>query len=280
LVVSPKKKAILFATSLLLVSTILVGSAVATTNSALQPFLRGEGFAKERSLTRGDYVSLAVMVGTEQDGQLQPIQGATVGLTRANETASIASKQTDERGVAVFELKRGSYDIHVESTKGNATQHVGLGRSMRMGVAFDAEGTPHWQTVDHRELERRGDHKHLMVRVGEAQDGARPQPIEGATVKIYKIEADNSTTFLEEKKTGPRGFVDFNLPRGGYLVKVETLNATGEQRVRLQGDLVVGAIVDGDHIEWRVQRPDSHDFQRPPPRAPPRGPGPGGPGPR
>src|SRR5687768_12632781 len=116
MVLSPKKKAIAFAATLLLVSTVLVGSAVATTNSALQPFLRGEGFAKERSLTRGETVSLAVMVGSEADGELKPIPGATVSIRRANQTDVVASKQTGDNGVAVFELKRGSYDIQVEAS--------------------------------------------------------------------------------------------------------------------------------------------------------------------
>lgn len=269
---SPKKKALVFAASLVLVSTLLVGSAVATTNSALQPFLRGEGFAKERSLTRGEFVSLALQVGQEQDGNVTGIPDALVQVFGPNATEVLAEKRTGPEGGVVFELKRGSYDLLINSSAGETTKHVGLGHSLRMAVVFDAEGNAHWESVEHKQLERRGEHKHLLVRVGEVRDGERPAPVEGATIKVYRLEGAQKGDLVDQGTTGPRGFAAFNLPRGGYLIQLESENASSEHRIRLQGNLAVGAVIDGEDVEWRVERPDSHDFQRPTSR--PRGGGP------
>jgi hypothetical protein len=256
---SPKNKAFVFAGALLLVSTVLVGTAVASTNSALQPFIRGEAFAGERSLTRGHHAALAVRVGQEKDGELKAVPNALVRLSSASSDS--VEKRTDARGAAVFELKPGSYVVEVSIGAANASHEFVLAKSMLLGVAFDAEGVAHWRSVDHGQVERRGEISKLLVRVGEVR-GGRPAPIANATVQVYRVAKDNATTTLvAEGKTGPRGFADFALPRGGYMIKIQANGVSGDHRLWLKGDQAVGALVTGDHIEWRVGGHDGKDVR-------------------
>src|SRR5688572_31507526 len=70
MVMTPKAKAFTFAAALLLVSSIMVGTSIATTGSALRPFAAGEGYAEERSLTRGHHFALGIVVQEIVAGEL------------------------------------------------------------------------------------------------------------------------------------------------------------------------------------------------------------------
>src|SRR5688572_28473691 len=181
-----KTKAFTFAAGLLLVSSIMVGTAIASTGTSLSPFARGADFAKERSLTRGQFVALGVNVGQMVDGELQPLAGATVTLSRPDHNDSIESKQTDAKGVAIFEIKPGAYEINVTSGDLVPSDKGGVGHSMRVGVYFDEDGQAHWKEAAHKELERRGDQSGVMVRISRNESG-RPVPVPNATVSIYSV---------------------------------------------------------------------------------------------
>ncbi|MBI2076890.1 MAG: hypothetical protein HYT80_00765 [Euryarchaeota archaeon] len=267
---TPKTKAFAFAGGLLLLSTIMLGTSLASTGTALAPFMRGDAYGHERGMARGHFHGLGLKVGQMVDGELKPLEGATVVVARmgVDRAASnpVATKETDGRGVAIFQLKPGAYKIAVTKDRLTATYDLRLQTSVHLMLAFDSDGTPHWRQENHRQLERRGDMAGLLVRVGENQSGERV-PVEGAKVQVYRINDDNTTTLVSENTTGPRGFVAFQLHKGPYLVKVSTDDVSGEHRLRLFGDTAAGVLIDGDEMHWRVGKSDAHRCtDSPPPR--------------
>jgi hypothetical protein len=273
---TPKAKAFTFAASLLLVSSIMVGTSIATTGSVLRPFAAGEGYAEERSLTRGHHVALGVVVREIVDGEPQPVAGAAVSVARPGQDV-IANKTTDSEGVAVFELRPGAYDVLVTYGDLNATQKVAVGQSMRVAVVFDGSGESRWAEKDHKQMERRGETAPLAVRVMRNEtDG--PVPVEGAIVKVYSLGDDGARELVEEATTGARGFVNFELHRGRYVVNITAGDVSAEKETQVRGASAIGMLIDGDEVQWRTGRmPEGQDHgkgppsDRPSPSRPPHG---------
>lgn len=251
---SPRKKAFAFAGTLLLVSLVLVGTSVASTGSALRPLLTGQQYGHERGLARGHHVALAVRVGQVVDGEVQPVEGATVAILRMSAdrapTEPVATKSTGPRGAAVFDLKPGAYQILV--TKGTLTSEhtVRLRHSLLASVVFDENGTPHWTEKRHGDLERRGESTSLLVRVFKNDSGNRV-PVQGAEIKVYRI-TDKGNEFVANMTTGPRGAAAFQLHKGPYHVEAQVGDVSGEYNLRLQGPKVLGVMVDGDDMHFRL----------------------------
>ena len=260
---TPTSKAFAFAGGLLLVSTIMLGTSIASTGTALRPFMNGESYGHERGMARGHFHGLGLHVGQMVDGELKPLPGATVVVARMNApngaAEPVATKETNDRGVAVFQLRPGAYKLAVTKDSLSATYDLRLRDSAQLMLVFDSDGTPHWHQARHRDVERRGDMAGLLVRVGENQSGERV-PVEGAKVEVHKINDDGTTTLVAENTTGPRGFAAFHLAKGPYLVKVSTEDVSGEHRLRLFEDAAVGVLIDGDEMHWRVGKSDAHRY--------------------
>jgi hypothetical protein len=237
---STRSKAFAFSALLVLVSGAFVATAVASTSSALAPLRRGDDYALERSLSRHG-VTLGVIVGAIADGKPGPAVGADVTLTPAAGGGSrVAQKEADENGHAVLRVPRGAYTLTVAYAGYEASREVALREDQRMVVYFDEAGTAYWQDVAHRQLERQGETKALLVRLGARSADGNTTPVEGATVRVYRVlpDGDRAPTdeFTQEKQTGPRGAAVFQLHQGAYDVEVSWRNETGTQRVALRQD--------------------------------------------
>ena len=277
MVLTPKAKAFTFAASLLLVSTVMVGTSIATTGSVLRPFAAGEGYADERSLTRGHHLALGIVVREIAAGQLQPVVGATVVVGKPGNQDPIASKETDAEGIAIFELRPGAYEINVTHGAKNTTEKVAFGHSQRVTITFDEAGEAEWQEKDHKSMERRGESAPLAVRVMQ-NTSEGPVPVDGAVLRVYSVKDDGSRELVAEGETGPRGYENFQLHHGDYVLNVTVGNVSAEKQGTLSGPTAVGVLIDGDDVEWRVGKMhegpgDSKKGQgsRPTQTRPPRG---------
>lgn len=267
---TPRQKAFTFAAVLLLVSSAFVVTAAATTEGALRPFLRGDDYGKERSMSRDHHVALGVRVGQLVDGELQPLVGATVavakiGLARPAPSMppqatdvpgevgkTLDARATDDKGIVVFELRRGAYQVIVTSGTFAATAKFPVPFSTRVGVIFDEEGNAHWERHPHKAMERRGDMAGLVVRAGEGAED-RPQPIAGAKVQVYK---DGS--LVQEKATNERGFAPFHITEGTYVVRVTAGGVTGETTITLEKPLSLGALLKDGRFEFKALQAPPH----------------------
>lgn len=268
MVLTPKAKAFTFAASLLLVSTVMVGTSIASTGSALRPFAAGEGYADERSLTRGHHLALGIVVREIIGGESTPVAGATVVVSKPGNQEPIASKQTDAEGVAIFELRPGAYEVNVTHGAKNATEKVPLGHSQRVAIVFDESGEAHWDAKDHKSMERRGETAPLTVRIMEnTSDG--PVPVEGAIIKIYSVKDDGSRELVEEGETGRRGYLNFQLHHGKYVLNVTAGSVSAEKEGMLSGPTAIGVLIDGDDVEWRVGK--MHEERGEPKKGPQNG---------
>lgn len=251
---NPKQKAIAFAASLLLVSTIFLGGAAATTGSSLRPFLTGQEYGEERSMTRGHHVALGLRVGQLVGDEVEPLAGAQVTIARPGTDEglerTVMTKATNDRGAVVFELRPGAYKIAVTHGTLVATNDLRLRESARLSLVFDEEGNPHWMRGDHHDMERRGDYAGLLVRVA-ANESGRGVPVPNATVEIFRMN-DGEEVLVDSKLTGPRGFAEFHLHKGRYLVRVSVDDVQGEHGLPLDGPKGMAALIDGDEIRWRV----------------------------
>lgn len=261
---TPKTKALAFAGTLLLISTAMVGTAIATTGTVLSPFARGEDFAHERSMTRGHHAALGLVVVRMVGGELEPVPGALVVVTHPAADAPAVTKTTNERGVAIFDLRPGLYRITVTQGELAATQEFPVRFSVRVGLFFDEDGQPHWRAAPHRDLERRGDTVGLMVRVGENRSGERA-PVQGAVLRIYSLDAEGNRELVAEATTGPRGFAAFQLHRGAYVLNVTAGDVSAERSGVLRAPTGVGILIDGDEVHWRVAQYDPHRSGSPTP---------------
>lgn len=248
---TPKAKAFTFAASLVLVSSIMVGTSIATTGSALRPFAAGEGYADERSLTRGHHVALGVVVREIVAGELQPVVGASVVVGKPGHQDPLASKQTDGEGVAIFELRPGAYQVNVTHGTKNTTEKVPLGHSQRVTIVFDEAGAAEWAEKDHKSMERRGESAPLAVRVMEnGTEG--PVPVDGAVIRVYSIKDDGSRELVADGETSARGYRNVQLHHGTYVLHVAAGNVSAETEVIVSGPTAIGLLIDGEDVDWRV----------------------------
>lgn len=265
---SPKAKAFTFAASLLLVSTVMVGTSIATTGSVLRPFAAGEAYAEERPLTRGHHAAMSVVVSQAVGEQLQPLAGANVTVARPGQEP-VASKQTDAQGTAIFELRPGAYEVLVTSGELNTTRKVVLQHSARVAIVFGEEGSASWTSKDHRSMERRGDSASLAVRVMRNETN-RSVPVEGASIKVYALKDDGSRELVQEGATDARGYISFQLHKGAYVLNVTAGSVTAEREGVLRNQAIVGVLIDGDEVQWRGgQMQDGKPGQDHGPRGPP-----------
>lgn len=251
---TPRRKALAWALGLLTVSTLFLATAVATTDDAIRPLLRGDDYPHERSLTRNG-VALAVRVGAAgDDGEDRggPIEGATVKVfrvTREDQRGELVKEDTtNEKGVALFQLRPGAYRVavvagdHESSSTAFRLQH-----DSRVGVAFDGDGNAHWfGPVNHRDLERRGDPATIFVRVAYNESGNRT-PAEGATVSIY-----HDGEFVVSNTTGPRGWAVFQVRAGAYDVTATYGDAEGTKTIAVRHQATVAFYFDGDEVVSRA----------------------------
>ncbi len=251
MVLTPKAKAFTFAASLLLVSTVMVGTSIASTGSALRPFAAGEGYADERSLTRGHHVALGIVVREIIAGESNPVAGATVVVGKPGNQDPIASKQTDAEGVAIFELRPGAYEVNVTHGEKSATEKVPLRQSQRVAIVFDESGEAHWDAKDHKSMERRGETAPLTVRVMQ-NTSEGPVPVEGAILKIYSVKEDGSRELVDEGETSRRGYLNFQLHHGKYVLHFTAGDVSAEKEAVLSGPTAIGILIDGDDVQWRV----------------------------
>lgn len=269
---TPKTQAFAFAATLLIASTALVGTSIATTGSVLRPFALGEDYAQERPMTRGQHAALGLRVGQQVGDEIRPIAGATVVVARLGAPEAtdsiVATKETNDRGRVIFDLRPGAYQIGVTHGSLMAEHRIRLGQSLRLDLVFDAEGTPHWREAPHREMERRGELVDLLVRVFQNESGS-PAPVANATVQVYRYQDRNTTVYVGEMKTGPRGAALFHLHRGAYLIKVIVGDVTGEKSLRIQEDVVAHALLDGDTVHWRAGHPQGSPSRSPSPTSRP-----------
>jgi hypothetical protein len=248
---SPKAQAFAFAASLVLVSTAMVGTSIATTGSVLKPFADGEDYAEERPLTRGHLVALSVVVREVDDEELEPVEGALVSVVRPGAADHpVATKATGEKGVAVFELKPGAYEIRVQHGEASAVEKVPVKDSMRVAVMFDGDRA-HWTSADHRSMEKRGGTVQLAVKVA-ANTTEGWQPVEGAVVTVFRLNDEGERELVATGETGPRGAETFQLHRGRYVVNVSTAGYSGELEGVLRESTVVGVLIDGDEATWKA----------------------------
>lgn len=254
MMLSPKKKAIAFSSVLLIVSAAFVVTAAASTDGVLAPFRNGEDFPHERPLSRHG-VALGVVVGQVQaaaddaspsrgprsdmamDRRIAPVEGALVEIRAVSDQVSNdvqASKETNARGIAVFHLRPGGYEVSVTTDAGKDSHLLRVFESKRVNVVWDDEGQAHWVEADHKQLEKRGDARGFVARAVDVSSGSR-QPIEGAVVTVYEWSDSGRGEAVASKETGPRGAAAFPLHRGGYEIVVQWDGLEQSKVVRVPG---------------------------------------------
>lgn len=258
---TPRRKAFVFASTLILVSTALLGTAVADATGALRPFLRGDDYGSERSLTRGQHATLAFHVGQEVGDEIRPAPGAVVALTLVPEAGrpvrlEAATKTTDDHGRALFLLRPGTYQVVVTFGRLSSTHEILLRHSERAGVVFDEDGQAHWNEHPQREIERHRGAAALLVRVGRNESG-HVSPVPNATVRVFSLDHEDSHPEpVATHQTGPRGATAFDLRRGHYRIQVEVGDIQGEKQIELAHPMGLGALIDGTQVHWVPLHPD------------------------
>lgn len=247
MVLSARKKAFAFSALLILISSGLVVSAAATTESVLRPFQAGKEFGQERSLSR-HAVALAVIVGDVGEEGRERVQGAFVTVLDAD-GATAATATTDEKGRAIFHLRRGVYNVTVEADGNVASKEFRLAHSQRIFVGFDADGQPHWFKTDNHEMERRGDTATLTVLVRDQSNGT-DAPASNATVRILH-QGKGRDGEVANATTGPRGAAVLHLHKGRYVVEVTYQGQNATTGVALAKDHKLAVIFDGDGARVR-----------------------------
>lgn len=94
---------------------------------------------------RGDLASLFVRTGDNASGHPQPIGGVTVNVYALDENRQVgelvASKTTNERGVAVFPLHKGGYRVVAQRGDSSGSIDVPLRQDVHLGFLFEPDGT-------------------------------------------------------------------------------------------------------------------------------------------
>jgi hypothetical protein len=192
------------------------------TFAALQ---RGDPAYTERSLSAST-VTLGVHVAAIAEGERpQPQQGVMVMIYKwtADGAEGETRALTNERGVALFDLRPQRYIIGIQYEGETARHALSLQADTRLSVVIDEEGQIHFQTTSREQIRERGSAHNLFVRVAEVGEDRTRQVVEGANVHIYTLKADGTRgDAVARNATDARGGASFYLHEGRYIVSIET----------------------------------------------------------